>query len=297
MSLRTKFERMIAIGAIIGLAGCGGPAAALSGKTDTPPTLMAAADRFVTNGSIRIRYREIGQGRPVVLLHGYTDRLEMWAGAADSLAADRRVIVPDVRGFGGSDKPADAAAYGRAMAEDVVALLDALGIDRVDLVGYSMGALISADLSVRHPDRIRSAVLVAGPFFPDSAALATTVAPHLAALERGEGLLSFFRWIVPTLPDSVIAPMAVQFHTENDHDALVASMRAIGQLVHDSTALAGVAVPAVAVVGRTDPLLAQSRWLGGVWKGIKVVELAEADHAVVFAAPEVVAEARAIARP
>lgn len=296
MSLFAKMHRSAVVGAIVGLAGCADRVPPTAAATAGPPALSAAPDRFITNGSVRIRYREIGQGRPVVLLHGYTDRLEMWAGVADSLALDRRVIVPDVRGFGASDKPTGPAAYGAAMTRDVVALLDALGIAQVDLVGYSMGALISTDLAVRHPTRVRSVVLVAGPFFPDSAGLANMVAPYLADLERGRGLLGFFRWIVPTLPDSILAPLADELLVANDRRALIESLRAMGQLVRDSSAVAGLDIPAVAVVGRTDPLLPYSRRLGRVWKGLKLVELAEADHAVVFAAPEVVAEARAIAR-
>jgi pimeloyl-ACP methyl ester carboxylesterase len=298
MSLTLKVHHRLAVVLLAGVAGCADRPTPLAVVVSAGPvsSLAGAPDRFLSNGATRIRYREVGRGEPVLLLHGYTDRLEMWTGVADSLAVDRRVIVPDLRGFGGSDKPIAPGSYGSAMTGDVAALLDTLRVDRVDLIGYSLGALVTADLAVRYPERVRTAVLVAGPFFPDSAGLARMVAPHVAELERGDGLIGFFRRIVPTLPDSVLVPMAEEFLTGNDLGALIGSLRELGQLVPDSSALATVAVPAVAVVGRTDPLLSHSRWLGGVWKGLKLVELAEADHAVVFGVPEVVAEFRAISR-
>ena len=75
--------------------------------------LLEAPDRFFTSNGVSIRYRVIGEGEPMLLLHGYTDRLEMWAGTADSLARDFRVIVPDLRGSGLSTKFGDPAQYGR----------------------------------------------------------------------------------------------------------------------------------------------------------------------------------------
>jgi pimeloyl-ACP methyl ester carboxylesterase len=64
----------------------------------------AAPDRFFTIGDVRLRYREIGRGEPVVLLHGATRSLEDWAGFGDSLAVDHRVIALDLRGHGQSSK-------------------------------------------------------------------------------------------------------------------------------------------------------------------------------------------------
>lgn len=278
-------------------AGCGGDTRAEStprGPSATAP-LTEAPDRFVHHGPIRIRYREIGRGDPVVLLHGYTDRLEMWAGMADSIAVSHRVIVPDVRGFGASSRPGEAGSYGRAMAGDVVALLDSLGIDRAHLVGYSMGALITSNVAVRSPERVRSAVLVAGPFYADSAALARAVAPYLTALERGEGLLPFFRFILPTWADSLLVPAAEHYLAENELTALIGSLREMGGLVPGATDLATLAIPATAVVGRNDPMLPYSRLLATRWPGLRLVELDDADHAVVFGVPAVLHEFRRLA--
>lgn len=80
--------------------------------------------------------------------------------AARLVEAGFRVLVPDMRGHGQSDKPDSAAGYqGRAMARDMVALLDRLDIDRADLLGYSMGSVTTAHLIALAPERVRSAAL------------------------------------------------------------------------------------------------------------------------------------------
>ncbi|MBZ5584712.1 MAG: alpha/beta fold hydrolase [Acidobacteriia bacterium] len=76
------------------------------------------------------------------------------------LAAGARTILPDMRGFGGSDKPREKAAYeNSAMARDVVALIDHLRLDAVDVIGFSMGAGVAARLLVLRPPQVKSAIL------------------------------------------------------------------------------------------------------------------------------------------
>jgi len=111
----------------------------------------------------RIAYLDAGSGRPVVLLHGFAaDHVANWVqpGVVDALvAAGHRVIAPDARGHGASAKPTDPQRYADdAMARDARALLDHTGLDAVDVVGYSMGALVSARLVLVEP-RARSVVL------------------------------------------------------------------------------------------------------------------------------------------
>lgn len=179
------------------LAACSGPShvakAAESSATPSPAaatTLATAPDHFLDRGDVTIRYRVIGpdSGTPLLVLHGYTDRVEMWSGIADSLARDHRVIVPDVRGFGRSVPTDTAAPYGQAMVDDQFALLDALGVRQVHVVGYSMGAMLAAHMALRDPSRIASATFVAGAFFEDSAETARVIAPYIAALETEEGI-------------------------------------------------------------------------------------------------------------
>ncbi|MBB5787523.1 alpha/beta fold hydrolase [Jiangella mangrovi] len=98
-----------------------------------------------------------GSGRPVVLLHGFPQTHLMWRHVAAGLAEDHTVIVPDLRGYGASDKPAEAGPHTyskRTMAADVVALAAHLGHDRFALAGHDRGALVAIRAGLDHPDRV-----------------------------------------------------------------------------------------------------------------------------------------------
>lgn len=113
---------------------------------------------------VEIAFLDEGEGEPVVLVHGFASNKEVnWVfpGWVSTLRrAGRRVIALDNRGHGASTKLYDPAAYHSAlMADDVRALIDHLGLPRADVMGYSMGARISAFLALAHPERVRSVVL------------------------------------------------------------------------------------------------------------------------------------------
>ncbi|GHE37126.1 hydrolase [Streptomyces longispororuber] len=97
-------------------------------------------------------------GSPVVLLHGFPQTRLMWRHVARDLAADHTVICPDLRGYGASDKPAEAPdglTYAkRTMAADVVALARALGHERFALAGHDRGALVAIRAGLDHPDAV-----------------------------------------------------------------------------------------------------------------------------------------------
>jgi pimeloyl-ACP methyl ester carboxylesterase len=96
-------------------------------------------------------------GSPVVLLHGFPQTHLMWRHVAARLAADHTVICPDLRGYGASDKPAEAspATYAkRTMADDVVALARALGYERFALAGHDRGALVAFRAGLDHPGAV-----------------------------------------------------------------------------------------------------------------------------------------------
>src|SRR3954463_12057475 len=150
------------------------------------------------NDEIEIAYLDEGEGDPIVLIHGFASTAVInWVhpGWVTTLTkAHRRGIALDNRGHGASSKPYDPAAYHSAtMAEDVRALLDHLGIARADVMGYSMGARISAFLALAHPQRVRSVIfgglgahLIKGVGLPESIADALE-APSLAAVTDPQG--------------------------------------------------------------------------------------------------------------
>jgi pimeloyl-ACP methyl ester carboxylesterase len=98
-------------------------------------------------------------GAPLVLLHGYTDSCTSFAPLVPLLPAGLRVLAPDQRGHGASSK--DLASYTMAdFAADVVAFLDALGIERATLVGHSLGGHIAQRVAIEHPERVDRLVLI-----------------------------------------------------------------------------------------------------------------------------------------
>jgi pimeloyl-ACP methyl ester carboxylesterase len=122
-----------------------------------PPVAGEHTDHAKVNG-INLFYAEIGpetpsQSPPVVLLHGGLANSDYFGNQVPALARHHRVILVDSRGHGRSTRDARPFGYD-LMADDVVALLDTLNIPKVDIVGWSDGAIIGLDLAIRHPDRI-----------------------------------------------------------------------------------------------------------------------------------------------
>jgi len=120
-----------------------------------------ASQSFDAKG-VRIHYLVQGTGEPVVLIHGlYASAALNWRlpGTLAELAGTHRVIALDLPGHGLSDKPAEAAAYGLQMVEDVALLLDHLKVRAAHVIGYSLGGMIALKLIAIHPDRVLSGVL------------------------------------------------------------------------------------------------------------------------------------------
>jgi pimeloyl-ACP methyl ester carboxylesterase len=107
-------------------------------------------------GGVGIEYDVTGDGRPVVLLHGFPDSGRLWRHQVPALAdAGFKVIVPDLRGYGRSDKPSEVEAYRmEALAGDVLAVLNDAGASRAHVVGHDWGAAIAWALAAMAPDQV-----------------------------------------------------------------------------------------------------------------------------------------------
>ena len=108
-----------------------------------------------------LHYAECGkaEGQPVVFLHGWPDSWFSFSRVLSELPADIRALAIDQRGFGESDRPHCGYAI-RDLANDVVALLDALGIERATLVGHSFGSFVARQVAIAHPERVDALVLI-----------------------------------------------------------------------------------------------------------------------------------------
>ena len=109
--------------------------------------------RIPVADGVRLTAAVGGQGRPIVLLHGFPQTHLMWRHVAEDLAEDHTVICPDLRGYGASDKP-DHGYDKRTMAADIVNLARELGHDELELAGHDRGALVAFRAGLDHPDKI-----------------------------------------------------------------------------------------------------------------------------------------------
>ena len=119
--------------------------------------------RSVTAAGIRTNLHDIGQGPPLLMIHGSGPGVSGWANwrlNMPVLAQRARVIAPDMVGFGFSDRPAGQAYTMEAWVAQAVGVLDALDIERSDLVGNSFGGALALAMAIRHPQRVRRLVLM-----------------------------------------------------------------------------------------------------------------------------------------
>ena len=135
----------------------------------------------------RIHYEDVGDGAPVVLLNGYASPAAEWTevGYTDRLVGRYRVLAVDSLGHGESDKTYDPSDYRFPdVAFDIVAAMDASGVERAALWGYSRGAKLAATVAAEVPDRV--AALVLGGFWPPSESTEEQIDPSTEALMRGD---------------------------------------------------------------------------------------------------------------
>ena len=224
------------------------------------------------NGAVEIAYLDEGEGEPIALVHGFASTKETnWVqpGWVTMLTrAGRRVIALDNRGHGASSKLYDPSAYhSAAMAEDVRALLDHLGLGRADVMGYSMGARITAFLTVNHPARVRSAIfgglgirLVEGVGLPESIADALE-APSLADVQDPTGQM--FRSFAQ--------------QTKSDLRALAACIRGSRQTISRAEA-GGIRVPVLIAIGTKDQIAGNGHELAALIPGSRALDVPGRDH-------------------
>jgi len=133
--------------------------------SDTPvplPELAGVRHRFIDLPGLRMHVAEAGEGPPLVLLHGFPQHWWGWRRVIPGLAAHYRVICPDLRGAGWTDAPPDGYTSEQLVA-DLVALLDALRLEKVNLLGYDLGGQVGYRVCLAYPERVERFVCLAAP--------------------------------------------------------------------------------------------------------------------------------------
>jgi len=224
------------------------------------------------NGSVEIAYLDEGDGEPIVLVHGFASSKNVnwvYPGWVSELRrAGRRVIALDNRGHGESTKLYDSGDYFISMmADDVRALMDHLGLDQADVMGYSLGARITAYLALHKPDYVRAAILGGlGIGLVRGGGPGENVAKALEA---------------DSLED-VSDPMGRTFRafadqTRSDRRALAACLRGSRRLLTQDEAEA-ISRPVLIAVGTTDDIAGSPHALAKIIPNSEVLDIPNRDH-------------------
>lgn len=229
--------------------------------------------QFSSDG-IAITFDDIGprDAAPIVLVHGFSsNRNENWRRVGWLGAFERRrlrCIAFDVRGHGESGKPHDPAAYSRAaLTGDVFALMDHLGVERADLMGYSMGGRLALAAALANPGRLHNLILggVGGRLF-DAPPPGN---PMAGAMDADD-------------PETITDPMLRSFrHFADEQGEDRKALAACAKAQHGSFArdlLAGIRVPTLVVAGARDELAGDPGELARAIPGARAVVLPGCDH-------------------
>jgi pimeloyl-ACP methyl ester carboxylesterase len=242
---------------------------------------------MASSGASPIGFDDRGSGPATVLLHPFPLRRDAWAGIAEALAAHRRVIAVDARGFG--DTPLAGPFAITDLADDVAALLDRLSIAKATLLGMSMGGYAALAFAARHRDRLSALVLADTRAAADSAEARAGRATALATL-AAVGPTAYLAGSLPRLL-SPGAPPALVAHVRSRAETRAASLRAGIEALRDrpdrSAELGAIACPTLVVCGVEDQVtpLAEMKQIAGAIAGARFVPIAGAGHLSHIEAP------------
>jgi 3-oxoadipate enol-lactonase len=204
----------------------------------------------------RLAYSDRGHGAAVVLIHEHPFDRSMWAPQLRELAADLRLVAPDLPGYGVSP-PLGEITTMRELAEAVLALLDELEARRATAVGLSMGGLVTMELALAHPQRVAGVVLVATTAAPVTSEEAATRRATADDIER-DGMLAHALDMAAKLfgpaaranPDLIEAVFRMMIHTSPAGAA--AALRGRAERPNYARLLPGLRVPSLVVAGDRD---------------------------------------------
>lgn len=233
-------------------------------------------EEFLSDG-VRLAYIDVAPtgddlGEPILLVHGFASTHAVnwvfphWVKLLTQ--SGRRVIAFDNRGHGRSDKLYDPEAYRLpVLAADALALLDHLGLERADVMGYSMGARIAAFLAKSHPRRTRSIILGGlGSHLVDGAGLPEGIAEAMeapAADELTDPTQKMFRSFAEA--------------TKSDLKALAACIRGARQTLSEAE-IGAIAVPALVAIGTKDKIAGDAHRLAAMFPAARAVDIPGRDH-------------------
>jgi 3-oxoadipate enol-lactonase len=244
------------------------------------------------DNTVQLYFEEHGEGSPMLLVHGFPLDHTIWQPVVPLLSPHARLILPDLRGHGRSPAP-DGVYDMRVIADDLLSLLDSLEIERVTLVGHSMGGYAALAFARAYPNRL------AGLGF---------VASHAAAdnLEQRANRLKLARKVARVGVNFLAKDMAAKLTCKPDlveplrelmsktpKEGVIGALKGMAERPDSTEYLHSIVVPTVVVAGAKDPIIPLERaqmmvqLLGRAW----LVEIPAAAHMPMMESPEAVADA------
>ena len=222
----------------------------------------------IVTGGFRTNVHDVGSGAPVLLIHGSGPGVSAWANwrlLLPVLAQTRRVIAPDMRGFGFTERPAnpaDSSTYSMAAwVQQAVDLLDAMKIAQADLVGNSFGGALALALAIAHPQRVRRLVLMGSVGVPfEITPGLDAVWGYTPSITTMRGLLDIFAYN-PALATDELAQLRYQASIQPGFQEAFAAMfsaprqRWVDAMVSPQAAIRALPHPTLVVHGREDRVI------------------------------------------
>ena len=272
---------------LVVLVGLGGAAMCLY-------VLCPGKGAFFEAKGVRLHYVEAGQGAPVILVHGLACELVvnwMLPRVFQRLSRRYHVIALDSRGHGKSDKPCDPALYGLELVDDVVRLMDHLGIAKAHVVGYSLGGFIALKLALRHPGRLLSAAPCGAGWTPHPAEELKLLFSLFEDVEQGRGLTALVQWL-QALKKPLPTPVLWLLHRLtcwfNDMKALACLLRNAPTLVATESEVRSNVVPCLAIVGGDDHMRVFAEQMAAAMPNLELLVIPGRDHFTTLASPKLV---------
>jgi pimeloyl-ACP methyl ester carboxylesterase len=237
-------------------------------------------------------YEQKGQGLPVILVHGFPLDHTIWEPTVWEMHSESRIILPDLRGFGLSDAPQGVYTM-QQMADDLLGLMDALGLEKAVLAGHSMGGYAALAFARAYPQRLAGFALIC------SHAAADTPEQRANRYAQAEEVL---RIGPKPLADRMTPQLSAdhQYHAEvyriilrNKPAGLAGALQGMAERGDSTDLLPSIAVPSLVVAGQDDPFIPaeRARALAGALPNAELLELPGAGHLAMMEKPVEVASA------
>ncbi len=246
----------------------------------------------MTTQSVDLFFVESGSGVPLVLVHGYPLDHTIWDPVSGVLQADARVIRPDLRGYGRS--PITDGIYSmRLFADDLLRLLDRLGLERVILAGHSMGGYVSLAFAQAYPQRLAGLALVTSQASADPPERRDGRYQQAQDVEERGTIAAVEAGLAKYSRDAAIREATREIMMRVDPRTVAASLRGMAERPDLSAVSGELDVPGLVIAGEVDEIISlqKAEETAGLLRKGKLVVVKDSGHMAMLESPQVVADA------